>query len=185
MKKLIVLIVSVFVLHVSYGQIQVFNDGEVSIGSSIAPDCQLEVRGDQGNGQSNTGVMRIYSTNSSYSNSRLSFMSNIMETGEDPWSETVIYAKQGNAKHAAIFRGNVFIHPDGAENDMWIYNQVWNASNNLVFTSDKRIKNNIRPIENSLSKINLLNAISYDYSEDYYKKMWLYSNYGLITTGML
>ena len=117
-------------------------------------------------------VGMTFSTNSDSYDSRINF-SNQHSTGDgyihyDNGDRSLKFGAGNNIRMRVSSTGNVGIPTVNASHKLQVTGSAGLSTGTAwTNTSDKRIKTNIKTIENALGKINQLRPVSYNYSKDY------------------
>ncbi len=137
---LVVLIISL--CTISHAQLSLNSQGAVTIGSSPSGSnaTWLNIYGNQGSsGQRNFRV--TYPSGFGLTNTELAGLAHI-----GVW--TALYAKQGSASYAGYFDGYCYVN------------------GNFYYTSDSRLKKNVRDINSPLGMILNMKGVQYDFLAD-------------------
>ena len=144
MRKVIILVVVAFTTFLTVNaQLSMNSTGGVTIGTNPVQSgtaAWLDIAGNRGAaGQRNFRV--TFPIGVGLANTELSGLAQI---GSQDWVWTALYAKQGNSTYSGYFDGDCYVN------------------GNFHFTSDSRLKENFRKIENPLQSVLKLKGVKYD-----------------------
>lgn len=145
MKNLILIALGGIVFNLSNAQLSMNSTGGVTIGATPNTGYPwLDIKGNRGMPtQRNFRV--TFPLGLAYANTELAGLAQI---GSPEWVVTALYAKIGAASYSGYFEGTCYIN------------------GTLFYSSDSKLKENIRTIDSPLNKLLKIQGVQYDFKSD-------------------